>query len=315
MRAFKRIPSLKALHAFESAARHCSFTRAAAELSLSQGAISYQVKQLEAGLGAPLFHRHTRRVELTRAGRSLFRAVNRIFHDLEDEISTIFPQPADARLSVAVSTYFVTRWLSPRLGKFLNSHHGFTLQIQHSVNDPNFSLEDIDLAIRWGDGRFPGSESELLLEMPMFAVCAPALIERAGGLNRPQDLLQQTLLRDQEDIDYWPEWLRTAGLTATEFADTPVIVDPNVRVQAAVDGHGLVLANPLVQAEIDAGWLVEPFDVRLQGYGYYLIWSRQTVQGEALQLFRRWLRGEVANFLEQGGPEARGIRPATADAG
>lgn len=293
MREFNRIPSLKALHAFEAAARHCSFTRAAAELSLSQGAISYQVKQLEAGLGAPLFHRRTRRVELTPAGRSLFHAVNRLFHALEDEISTIFPQAADARLSVAVSTYFVTRWLSPRLGRFLNSHHGFTLQIQHSVNDPGFSLQDVDLAIRWGDGRFADSESELLFEMPMIAVCAPSLVERVGGLKRPRDLLQLTLLRDQEDIDYWPEWLRAAGLAATEFAATPVIVDPNVRVQSAIDGHGLVLANPLVQAEIDAGRLIEPFDIRLRGFGYYLIRSRNTLPGESLQLFRDWLHGEA----------------------
>ncbi len=298
MNRFKKIPSLKALHAFEAAARHCSFTLAASELSLSQGAISYQVKQLEAGLGSTLFHRRTRQVELTPAGKALFRAVHRLFAELDDEISRIFPERADTRLTVAVTTYFVTRWLSPRLGKFLNSHHGFTLQIQHSVNDPNFSLEDVDLAIRWGDGRFPGSESELLLEMPMFVVCAPALIERAGGLGRTEYLLQQTLLRDQEDIDYWPQWLRAAGLAATQLAEAPVIVDPNVRVQSAVDGHGLVLANPLVQAEIDAGRLVEPFDIRLRGYGYYLIWSHNTRQGEPLRLFRDWLHDEVQAYLD-----------------
>ncbi len=314
MRRFGRIPSLKALHAFEAAARHSSFTLAAAELSLSQGAISYQVRQLETGFGSPLFHRRTRQVELTPAGKALFRAVSRLFAELDDEIARIFPERGDARLTVAVTTYFVTRWLSSRLGRFLNSHHGFTLQIQHSVNDPNFSLDNVDLAIRWGDGRFPGSESELLIEMPMFMVCAPALLERADGLARPEDVLRQTLLRDQEDIDYWPQWLQAAGLEATHTPDAPVIVDPNVRVQSAVDGQGLALANPLVQAEIDAGLLVEPFDIRLQGYGYYLIWSRNSRQDEALRLFRDWLRDEVANYLADSGNGASGVTPTVVNA-
>ena len=292
MRRFRKLPPLKALHAFEAAARHSSFSLAAAELALTQGAISYQVKQLERRLGARLFDRHTRRVELTPDGRGLYRAVHRAFTDLDDEIGRIFPGHAASRLTVAVSTYFVTRWLSPRLGRFLNAHPGMSVRLHHAVNDPDFAIGDVELAVRWGKGRWPGAESELLFALPMIMVCAPALLEGPRALGRLEDVRRQTLLRDQFDLDLWPEWLDEAGLGSVNLADEPVIVDPNVRVLSAIDGHGLVLANPLVQPEIDAGHLAEPFDIRLHGYGYYLLWKQGTGTGQPFRLFHDWLRAE-----------------------
>ena len=137
---FKQLPPLKALRAFEAAARHSSFTRAAMELSLTQGAISYQVRHLEADLGIALFKRSARQVSLTAEGQSLYRTTHRLFRELEDEIHHIAPGQDQLILTVSVSTYFVTRWLSQRLGNFLNRHPEITLRLQHSVNDPDFTV-------------------------------------------------------------------------------------------------------------------------------------------------------------------------------
>ncbi len=293
---FRHLPPLKSLQVFESAARHRSFSAAAAELALSQGAISYHVKQLEASLGLPLFYRRTRQVDLTGAGQQLYRVVHRLLRELDEETRKIAPSQQKTLLTVAVSTYFVTRWLSQRLGDFINSRPQITVRLQHAVNDPDFAVDEVDLAIRWGDGHWPDCEAELLLALPMIAVCAPALMERGPGIKNPGDLRHQTLLHDQDGIDRWQEWLQAAGLDPSEAIDGPVIVDPNVRVQAAIDGHGVVLANPLLQPEIDAGQLLEPFDIRLQDYGYYLVYRRDTARREPFRLFRQWLLDAAESF-------------------
>ena len=310
---FRRLPPLKSLLAFEAAARHRSFSLAANELALTPGAISYQVKQLEASLGVALFHRRTRRVDLTAAGQRLYHAAHRLLRELDDEIRQIAPARQASLLTVAVSTYFVTRWLSPRLGAFLNACPQVTVRLQHAVNDPDFAVDEVDLAIRWGDGRWQDCASELLVELPMIAVCAPALLDGERGLRQPRDLRHQTLLLDQPGIDRWPEGLRAAGIESARADEGTVIVDPNVRVQSAIDGHGVVLANPLVQPDIDAGRLVEPFDVRLDGYGYHLIFNRTAASREPVRLFRDWLMSQVgalaATARSVPGVRDRGLAP------
>ena len=290
---FRHLPSLKALRAFEAAARHGSFARAAEELAVSAGAISYQVKRLETALATPLFLRRVRQVELTRAGERLFRTAHRQFRELDETVSDIVGERGGTALTVAVSTYFVTRWLSPRLGEFLSAHPDVTVRLQHSVNDPDFVLAETDIAIRWGDGRWPGSRSEPLMPLPMIAVCSPGLCRGDPPLRSPKDLLGHRLLRDQSGTDHWEEWLERAGLPGI-VPEGPLVVDPNVRVQSAVDGHGVTLANPLVQPMIDDGRLREPFDVRLHGYGYHLVFGDRGERNPRLGRFRDWLVAEVA---------------------
>lgn len=298
-RMFRRLPPLKSLRAFEAAARLGSFTAAAQELSLTQGAISYQVRLLESKLDLPLFIRSARRVTLTSAGQSLFRTTHRLFRELEEEVLSIVPDNNDLTLNVSVSTYFVTRWLSRRLGNFLNEHPNVTLRLQHLVNDPQFSFEDIDLAIRWGDGNWPGCESELLIPSPMMAVCSPALLTGATPLRDLQDLRQQTFLHDQAGIDGWQEWLDKAGLDDLGRGAGPVIIDPNVRVQSAIDGHGLVMANVLLKEDIENGRLLEPFDIRLEGYAFHLLYTRASKPRRAVKLFRNWLLQEAEHYNSQ----------------
>ena len=295
---FKHLPPLKSLRAFEAAARVGSFTDAAKELSLTQGAISYQIRLLESSLGIELFLRSARQVNLTDAGHSLFRTTHRLFRELEDEIHSLAPSKDSLILTVSVSTYFVTRWLSKRLGKFINSHPEITIRLQHSVNDPDFTLEEVDLAIQWGIGTDLQSVSELLIPSPMIALCAPQLFD--AGLDRANldSLRQQTLLHDQESNDGWKEWLKMAGLGDLGAGSGPVILDPNVRVQSAIDGQGLVLANILLFEDIAAGRLVEPFNFRLEGYGFHLLYAESAKKRSAFLLFRQWLLDEVALFRQ-----------------
>ena len=209
---FNQLPPLKTLRAFEAAARHQSFTEAAIELSLTQGAISYQIRRLESHLNIPLFQRSARQVNLTSEGQSLFRTTHRLLRELEDEIHSIAPGKNQLILTVSVSTYFVTRWLSQRLGNFINNNPQITLRLQHSVNDPDFAVEEVDLAIRWGKGTWSGSESELLISSPMIALCSPKVVNGENPIRQLDDLRQQTFLHDQEGTDGWRDWLIKAGL-------------------------------------------------------------------------------------------------------
>lgn len=285
---FTHLPSLKALRAFESAARHSSFTTAADELAVSPGAISYQIKQLEDSLATSLFHRRVRQVELTSAGQQLFKTVHKMFQELDRTVTHIVPVQAGCTLNVAVSTYFVTRWLSSRLATFLHSNTDLDVCLQHSVNDPDFVMDSTDIAIRWGDGNWPGCRSEPLVMLPMIALCSPRILQGEHPLKSVADLQHHSLLRDQVSTDYWAEWLHLAG--APDLSpNAAVIVDPNVRVQAAIDAQGVILANPLIQSTIDSGLLHEPFDVRLNGYGYYIVSSDSVNEHPRYRLFRDWL--------------------------
>jgi len=295
---FKQLPPLKSLRAFEAAARVGSFTEAAKELSLTQGAISYQIRLLESSLGIELFSRSARQVSLTDAGHSLFRTTHRLFRELEDEIHSLAPSKDSSILTVSVSTYFVTRWLSKRLGKFINSHPQITIRLQHSVNDPDFALEEVDLAIQWGVGTDSQSVSELLIPSPMIALCAPQLFDAGLDSGNLDSLRQQTFLHDQESNDGWSEWLKLAGQGELGAGSGPVILDPNVRVQSAIDAQGLVLANILLFEDIAAGRLVEPFNIRLEGYGFHLLYAESAKKRNAFLLFRQWLLDEVELFRQ-----------------
>ena len=296
---FRNLPSLKALRSFEAAARHRSISKAAKELALTQGAVSYQVKRLESDIGIKLFHRHTRQIEITDAGFSLYQTIHRQFQELDDEILRIAPIGRASTMTVSVSTYFVTRWLSQRLGMFLNTYPHITVRLQHSVNDPDFTVDEVDLAIRWSDGSWPNCRNELLIGLPMIVTCAPGLLSGAGPGARLEELHNQTLLRDQEGIDRWAEWLRLAGLADVNPESGPVIVDPNVRVQSAVDGHGLVMGNYLMRPELEEGLLVEPFDIRLEGYGYYLIFNDKVATRRPVQVFLKWIKEQAKIYAEE----------------
>ncbi|MBX2870023.1 MAG: LysR family transcriptional regulator [Acidiferrobacterales bacterium] len=286
---FHQLPPLKSLRAFEAAARHGSFTKAASEISVTQGAISYQIRSLEEKLAVSLFQRKVRQVTLTAEGEQLYQITHRLFRELNEKIQQIVPANKPDVLTVSVSTFFVTRWLSRRVGTFIIQHPEITLRLQHSVSDPDFSVDAVDLAIRWGDGKWPDSQSEALFTSPMVALCSPKLLKGNQGLNTTADISSQMLLYDQTGVDRWADWLKLANVPELQGECGPIILDSNVRVQSAIDGHGLVLANRLLAEEIDLGLLVEPFPIRLNGLGYHLVWAEGALTNPASIKFRDWL--------------------------
>lgn len=286
---YDNLPPLNSLRAFEAAGRHLSFTKAAVELGVTQGAVSYQIRQLEGRLGIKLFERRIRQVALTVQGERLLAVTRRAFLDLSGEIGTLIAPRDDGTLTVAVSTYVTTRWLSRHLNAFLRKHPETNLNLQHSVNAPDFEVGNVDFIIWWGKAPWPGFQARVLLQMPMVPVCSPELLEGANPIREPSDLGQHVLLRDQKNVDLWPEWLKKAGVPEDAVGPGQTISDPNVRIQAAIDGQGVVLADDLVSDERVFGKLVAPFDIALDGYGYYLMWPRDKPERTVSLAFAEWL--------------------------
>ncbi len=285
----RRLPSLRALQIFESAARLSSFTRAGEELCVTQGAVSAQIRKLEQELGVQLFTRSTRQVALTDRGTLLARACRRGFEGIRTEIEFITERSVTNTITIAVSTYVTTRWLSRQLVDFLEKTPAPAIRFQHTVNAPDFEMDGVDLAIRLGKGQWPGFRAELLFPMPRRLLCSPELLKGSGGTLALEQVSAFTLLRDVPSIDLWDEWLALAGLDPQTCTKSLSFSDPVVRVQAAVDGRGLVLADDFCQEELAFGRLVEPLDIRLPGYGYYLLRPHDRDDRDIVQGFRAWL--------------------------
>lgn len=274
-----RLPSTSSLLAFEATARLGGFSEAARELCLSQSTVSYRVRQLEERLGVSLFLRLTRRTELSPAGTRLLPRVQRILHDLDAAITTLGDDSGQV-LKLRLSTYFAMRWLSPRLGDWSHSGGG---QVRF-IHDPK---ETADLEIGWTP-RVSDAHT-LLLPTDMQAYVAPALMAQ---LHTPADILSLTLLSEPSALDMWPNWCQAAGLVLPRHCHRMVLADSNVRVQAAVDGLGAVLADHLVAAEVTAGRLVSPFAIVAQGSGYRLVLGE--LSDPAVRTFVDWLRISAA---------------------
>jgi LysR family transcriptional regulator of beta-lactamase len=276
---------LNALKAFEAAARHLSFTRAADELCVTQAAISHQVKGLEARLGVSLFRRSNRGLKLTDEGVALaptlfeaFGAIDRLFEQFEaggvQEVLTVS----------AVGT-FVVGALLERLPAFRAAHPLIDLRLLTNNNKVDLVAEGLDYAIRFGDGAWHGVEAERICAAPLSPLCAPAL---AAALSAPQDLLRLPLLRSYRPQD-WPAWFKAAGLEAVNVRG-PLFDSSLIMVQAAIRGEGVALApHGLFQREIDGGQIVRPFDIEVDLDGYWLTRLKSRPANGAMAAFRAWL--------------------------
>ncbi len=286
-----RLPPLNAFRVFEVVARLASFTNAADELLLSQGAVSYQIKSLEEKLGMNLLIRSARSVTLTPEGERLLPVVRSTLRRLQEEIAAIQAERNGGSLTIALSTYVAVRWLSPRINGFLKAAPGTRILLRHSLEDPLPGPGGGDVAIRWGRGRWPGLQAEPLILSPMLPYCSPEL---AAGLDQPGDIRRQLLLREDSPFDLWEAWMELAGLEPLSTQSSLVVSDSNVRVQAAVDHQGLVLADVLVAPELASGRLVAPFDIALEGWGYFLLYEASMADKPALAAFLAWARAEKA---------------------
>ena len=291
----RRLPSLNALKAFEAAARHESFTKAAEELFVTQGAVSHQVKGLEAELGLRLFQRERQRLVITEAGRSYLEVVRDAFDRVAAGTERLQQRQSSGVLTVSTSPNFAAKWLVHRLGRFAELHPGVDLRVSASLHHIDFAREDVDLAIRHGDGRWPGLHVTQLCSEALFPVCSPQLLHDAKRpLRTPADLKHHVLLH-LDSRDDWAKWLEAAGVAAKGFARGPVMNQASMAIDAAVDGQGVALARTALAAwDLIAGRLVRPFALDLPvAYSYWMVCPKATANLPKITAFRDWLMGEA----------------------
>lgn len=290
-----RLPSLKALRAFEAGARHLSFTLAAEELAVTQAAISHQVKALEAELGVQLFRRYTRRLALTEAGRHLQPAVSEAFARIGQAVGELRQGGGARLLTVSLTPSFAAKWLVRRLSRFRQLHPDIDLRMLHTDDVVDFARDDVDLAVRWGRGGWPGVEVELLRPEEVIPVCSPALLEGAHPLRSPEDLAHHSLIHDYDHED-WQQWLGAAGLTHPEARRGAVLDETTVVIQAAIEGQGVALTDrSLVADDLAAGRLVVPFEIGLEGdWATWIVMPPGALKRPKVKAFRDFLLAEAA---------------------
>lgn len=287
---------LRQLKTFEVTARHMSFTRAADELCISQAAVSHQIKTLEEALQIKLFKRMTRAITLTGEGAILQRSLVDAFGRIDRVLAQLAQGEGRARrrLTVAVTPAFSSRWLVHRLDRFLAAHSQLEVRLVHTVMHTDLGRDSIDLAIRWGDGKWPGVECERLFGTELLPVCSPALLKDGPPLLEPSDLAHYTLLHE-DSCDDWERWFEQAGLAPSLALRGPLIDDSNALMQAALNGQGIALGRmALIRDDLRRGTLVSPFSQTLSTQGaYYMCWRPTRTEQEALTWFSDFLRDEA----------------------
>jgi LysR family glycine cleavage system transcriptional activator len=289
-----RLPSLNGLRAFEAAARHLSFTQAAAELNVTQTAISHQIKRLEDELGIRLFVRNNRSLALTPQARDYLPLVRAAFDDLRLATERLVRKTNGKVLTVSTIASLAAKWLLPRLSTFQAAHPDIDVRITTSTGLVDFRRDDVDAAIRYGRGHWPGVHAEWLMADELFPVCSPALLQGNKPLHTPEDLAHHTLLHTSGGYDDdWRLWLTAAGLPAAISKQSGLSFDLIfMTLQAAIDGFGIALGRTsYVQDDIAKGRLVVPFKIALPSdAGFYLVSPEGRTDLPKLRAFRQWLK-------------------------
>jgi len=299
------LPPLNALRVFEAAARHMSFSKASEELSVTPTAVSHQIRHLEAHLGTALFRREPRRLTLTADGAAWASELRDVFGRLADANRRLRFRKTSERpvVSVSVLPSLGARWLAPRLGGFLARHGDVDVRISPTEHLVDFGSEPVDLAIRYGKGRYPGLVVEKLADDEFIVVASP----RVGAKVRAAaDLVRHVLLCDDEP-DVWATWLQGRGVPAAR-ARTVVLTDSAMVVTAAVEGQGVAMARrSLAIDDLAAGRLARMFP-RVSvptGRAYYVVAPRENLQRPGVAAFRDWLREERASLVRAGAAGSR----------
>ncbi|PIS99911.1 transcriptional regulator [Bradyrhizobium nitroreducens] len=294
-----RLPSLNGLRAFEAAARHLSFTLAASELNVTQTAISHQIRRLEEELGIRLFIRQNRALALTPEARDYLPGVRAAFNDLRLATDRLLRKDDDKVLTVSTLASLAAKWLLPRLTDFQEQHPGIDVRITTSTSLVDFQRDNVDAAIRYGRGQWPGLRADWLMADELFPVCSPSLLRGDKPLRRPEDLRNHPLLHTSNaNSDDWRLWLTAAGLPA-DIARHPGITFDMIfmTIQAAIDGIGVAMGRTsYVQDDIAKGRLVVPFKIALPAdAGFYLVAPEGRRDAPKLTAFRQWLIAATQN--------------------
>src|ERR1700733_6056450 len=294
-----RLPSLNGLRAFEAAARHLSFTNAASELNVTQTAISHQIKRLEEELGIRLFVRQNRSLALTPEATDYLPGIRAAFNDLRLATDRLLRRDNDRVLTISTLASLAAKWLLPRLSSFPQAHPDIAVRIPSPTRLVDFRRDDVDAAIRYGRGHWPGVRADWLTADELFPVCSPTLLQGSKPLKCPEDLAHHTLLHSSGGYDDdWRLWLTAAGLP-TDISKPPGLTFDLIlmTVQAAIDGFGVAMGRTsYVEADIAKGRLVVPFKITLPANaGFYLVCPEATADTPKLAAFRQWLGDSVLN--------------------
>src|SRR6516225_8961913 len=254
-----RLPPLNNLKAFDAAARHESFTRAAEELCVTQGAVSQQVKALEAALGIKLFNRERQRLIITEAGRYYLTIVRDALDRIALGTERLLQRQNAGVLTISTSPDFAAKWLVHRLGNFAEAHSDIDLRVSATMHHVDFAREEVDLAVRHGDGNWPGLDTVNLCPETLFPVCSPKLIGGRRHLRNPSDVLKFPPLH-LEDRKGWSMWLEAAAVANADVDHGPVLNHASMLIDAAADGQGIALARTTLAAwDLINGRLLKPF--------------------------------------------------------
>jgi LysR family glycine cleavage system transcriptional activator len=294
----RNLPPLNPLRAFEVAARHSSFTKAADELFVTPSAVSHQVKTLEEHLGMALFIREAKALTLTAAGRAYLPAVQEAFRVLADATRQLNAELAPV-LRVDIPPTFAVKWLIPRLDRFVKAHPEIDIRVSTDSGPPDFARDNYDVAIRFGSGYYPDLHSELCLAVSVFPVCSPGLLQGEHPLREPADLKHHTLLHDASTYSdgsnpHWSAWLKHAGVLEVDASRGLSFTPSHLVIDAAIDGLGVALAkDSWVEQDLLAGRLVRPFEVTLPvESAYYMVFPKQRAGDVRIATFVDWVRSE-----------------------
>lgn len=299
----RMLPGTRALRTFEAAGRHLNFTRAADEVGLTPAAVSYQIKEMEDQLGVVLFTRSSRSIQLTAAGAVLFEAAADALDSLQRAAGRARRMTrGSAHLRISLSARFAANWLMPRLPRFRAAHPGLELMFDITDQIRDFDADDVDIAIRFGTGKYEHALADRLFDMVVAPVCSPRLLETGPRLREPRDLFHHTLcyLDWKTDGMVWPNWrmwMEEAGIR--DFDDSRCLAFPDSShvVQAVIEGGAVGLADlAMIANDLAQGRLVRPFDIGVSvagDYAYHLVYPESSGQDPRVLAFRAWMLGEA----------------------
>jgi len=296
----RRLPPLNALRAFEAAARHLNFSRAADELSVTPGAVSQQIQNLEDYVGAALFRRTSKGLLLTDAAQTALPALREAFDRLAEAASLLTAAVDGRRLTITAAPSFAAKWLVPRLGTFESLHPQVDVWLSAGLELVDLTAGEVDVAIRYGAGRYPGLETTRLISETVIPVISPELLAQTP-LAEPRDLARHILLHDgspepDDSCPDWAMWLAARGVKGVDGARGPRFNQSSLVIEAAMNGRGVALAKrTLAQADLEAGRLVAPLDISTAvDFAYYLVHPKAKGRLPQVKAFIAWIIAEAA---------------------
>lgn len=297
------IPGTRALKTLTTAARHLNFTRAADELGLTPAAVSYQIKEFEDHLGIVIFVRAGKTMRLTEAGRILCDAAQEAIEDLNRAVAKAQKLTrGTSRLRVSLDPQLATKWLMRRVEHFRERYPDIELRFDVAYEMRDFDMDDIDVAIRFGTGKYPGLCADRLFENVIVPVCSPRLISPKKPLKEPKDILQYTLAHiewSRRGITWpnWRMWLAAAGVTDFDDSNILQFSSTSDALHAALSGEAIALADyALVESDLEEGKLIQPFALSIRipaEFGYFLVYPESSAHDPRIHAFREWILEEV----------------------